>query len=247
MYILGHFVCSPSRDLRTTLSTILPSYDAIVNSLHKQPHQGNAKEDGCSVCDCTMRQIPNNTAIAAVSAALREQEKPTHTHENALVRKVSLALQHSWSTLRRRNSGTRNGKTGVSKAAPGSPHPLRSSARRAPSGVARPKKALELQKTDDLAAATSRITLNDTVSPSSSKTGNGSRRTVTFSSEPAQLIPYQLNFPDENEPRKQMRSTKAGPALHSGFIKSASEHPDLMGVFNMLDSYKATAPTQAVA
>jgi hypothetical protein len=197
--------------------------------------------------ESTMRTLPANTAtIAAINAALRGEGKTEHgagAHsEHALVRKLSAAFQNSWSSLRRRSSGRISSSSMPrTRVAPGSPHPLRSSARRAPSGLPKVKKALEHQKTDELVAAASKITLDD----GQQQNDTSGRRTVRFSSDPAHVIPYEVDYLDENEPKKPMRSAKSANVLHSSFIQSAAEHPDLVGVFNMLDSYSSN--TQAVA
>lgn len=181
--------------------------------------------------------------------------------EIALARKLSLALQHSWSSLRRRSSQprqTNNNNSSTSntthatptgtqhqhqhpppggvykRTTPGSPHPTRR-------GTALGKRAHDADTTIASAAEAEQI-----ASPSASPTRNTeSRRRVHFNENPPVVVEYESCYERaEGQVAKPLKSVKRSTALHSEFITTAAdEDPNLMYAFNMLDMYATMAKT----
>lgn len=179
--------------------------------------------------------------------------------EIALARKLSLALQNSWSSLRRRSSQLRTNNTnhtanthatpisgtpqhphqpngGVYKrTTPGSPHPTRRA-------TSLGKRAHNADTTIASAAEAEQIASAAASLPSTRKTES---RRVHFNEAPPVVVEYEACYESkEGQVAKPFKSVKRSTALHSEFITTAAdEDPNLMHAFNMLDMYATMAKT----
>lgn len=218
-----------------------------------------------------MRTLPGSVQVAALQLAFDKvpindalSNAKQSQHDTTIVRKLSLALRNSWTSIRSRKQ-TSAAIIPSKLRVPGSPHPLRVNVTRRtitvsatqaklisslPSGVRDSNNNCHQYHNDALNAETE--TQLGILSPDESLFRDNQlkeNRRVTFNPNAATIIPYMyLEFEADHTslPLKSVKKLKGALELNRGFISTAADSDEsLRNVFCMLDSY--LSPSERMA